>query len=175
MFKVLAIAVLMAASPAWAQGRRSTPPMTHLGVAAADLVSVHLSTRSDLSTGVVTTDVATLQNGVWTWQSGAKGFEVPKGRTLIVTDAQAWILHEPGTGTPASLELVLEHPTAGFSGSMALFTFADIPANAMGVKRQTWTSGFMAPEGMSVKIWVQQFYPASLMSMARIVLHGYYL
>ena len=95
-----------------------------------------------------------------------------QGRTLIITDAQAWVLHEPGTGTPASLELMLEHPAAGYSGSMALFTFADIPANAMGVRRQTWTSGFMVPQGMSVKIWVQQFYPLSLMSMARIILHG---
>jgi hypothetical protein len=171
MFKSLALAILLVASPIWAPAQ----PVTHLGVPAANLVAVELSTRSDLSTGKVTTDVGILENGVWTWDFGAKGFEVPKGRTLIITDAQAWVFHEPGTGTPASLELMLEHPAAGYSGSMALFTFADIPANAMGVKRQTWTSGFMVPQGMSVKIWVQQFYPLSLMSMARIVVHGYYL
>jgi len=171
MFKPFAIALLLVASSIWAPAQ----PVTHLGVPAANLIAVDISTRSDLSTGTVTTDVGTLENGVWAWQFGVKGFEVPKGRTLIVTDAQAWVLHEPGTGTPASLELMLEHPSAGYSGSMALFTFADIPADAMGVKRQTWTSGFMVPEGMSVKIWAQQFYPKSLMSMARIILHGYYL
>lgn len=174
MYKPLTLATLLVASSAWAQVR-TTAPLTHLGVPAASLVTIDLSTRADLSTGAVTTEVGTYQNGVWAWQSGAKGFEVPKGRTLIVTDAQAWVLHESGTGTPASLELLLQHPSAGYSGSMALFTFQDVPANAMGVKRQTWTSGFMVPQGMQVKVWVQQFYPQSLMSMARIVLHGYYL
>ena len=175
MFKPITIAALLLASPAWAQGRRPVPPVTHLGVPAADLITVDLSTRSDLSTGVVTTDVGTYQNGIWTWNLGAKGFEVPKGRTFIVTDAQAWVLHEPGTGTPASLELMLDHPTGGYSGSMALFTFQDVPANAMGVHRQTWTSGFALTEGLRMRIWVQQFYPLSLMSMARIIVHGYYL
>lgn len=174
MFKPMALAAFLLASPGWSQ-TRPLAGITHLGVPASELVMVDLSTRTDLSTGRMTTDVGTYQKGTWTWISGAKGFEVPKGRTFIVTDAQAWVLHEPGTGTPASLELMLEHPSAGFSGSMALFTFADIPANAMGVKRQTWTSGFAVPEGMSVKLWAQQFYPKSLMSMARIVIHGYYL
>jgi len=168
------LAAVLLTLPCWSQVR-PTARLTHLGVPAADLVMVDLSTRIDLNTGHLTTDVGTYQKGAWSWLSGAKGFEVPKGRTLVITDAQAWALHEPGTGTPASLELMVEHPAAGFSGSMALFTFADIPANAMGVKRQTWTSGFVVPEGMSVKLWAQQFHPASLMSMARIVLHGYYL
>jgi hypothetical protein len=175
MFKALAIAALLLASPTWAQTRRPHPPLTHLGVPAANLVTVDLSTRSDLSTGVVTTDVGTFENGVWTWNFGAKGFEVAKGRTFIVTDAQAWVLHEPGTGTPASLELMLDFPAGGYSGSMALFTFQDVPANAMGVHRQTWTSGFALTEGLRMRIWAQAFYPTSLMSMARIVVHGYYL
>ena len=175
MLKPLAITALLLAFPAWAQGRRHTPPLTHLGVPAANLLTVDLSTRSDLATGQVTTDVGTFENGVWTWTFGAKGFEVPKGRTFIVTDAQAWVLHESGTGTPASLELMLDYPAGGYSGSMALFTFQDVPANAMGVHRQTWTSGFALTEGLRMRIWVQQFYPLSLMSMARIVVHGYYL
>ncbi len=70
---------------------------------------------------------------------------------------------------------MLDHPTGGYSGSMALFTFQDVPANAMGVHRQTWTSGFALTEGLRMRIWVQAFYPTSLMSMARIVIHGYYL
>ena len=174
MVRALFFALFLFAMPAWSQGRVHAG-MTHLGVPANHLVMVDLSTRTDLTTGQMTTTVGMYQKGTWTWINGAKGFEVPKGRTFIVTDAQAWVLHEPGTGTPASLELILEHPSAGYSGSMALFTFADIPANAMGVKRQTWTSGFAVPEGMSVKLWAQQFYPLSLMSMGRIVLHGYYL
>ena len=175
MFKPLTFAVLMIVSPAWAQHHRSAPPLTHLGVPAADLVTVELNTRADLSTGVVTSDVATYQNSVRTWNGGATSFEVPKGRTFIVTDAQAWVLHEAGTGTPGSIELVLESPSGSFAGSMAPFAFREVPANASGVQRQTWTSGFALPEGMRLKIWVQQFYPASLMSMARIVVHGYYL
>jgi len=175
MLKPLAIAALLLASPAWAQVRRPATPLTHLGVPAAALVTVDLSTRSDLSTGVVTTDIGTYENGVWTWNFGAKGFEVPKGRTLIVTDAQAWVLHEGGTGTPASLELMLDYPAGGYAGSMALFAFHEVPANASGVQRQTWTSGFALTEGLRMRIWVQQFYPLSLMSMARIVVHGYYL
>lgn len=170
MLKVVSLTILLFCVPVWAQA-----PTTHLGVPASELVTLDLAVRCDLNTGVETLDQGVYQNGTWSFQSGAKPFRVPKGRTLIITDAQAWVLHEPGTGTPASLELLLEHPASGYSGSMALFTFADIPANAMGVKRQTWTSGFMVPEGMTVKIWAQQFYPKSLMSMARIVLHGYYL
>jgi hypothetical protein len=85
------------------------------------------------------------------------------------------VLHEPGTGTPASLELMLDFPAGGYSGSMALFTFQDVPANAMGVHRQTWTSGFALTEGLRMRIWAQAFYPTSLLSMARIVVHGYYL
>jgi len=175
MLKPLAIATLLLAAPAWAQGRRPVPPLTHLGVPAANLLTVELSTRSDLSTGVVTTDVGTFENGVWTWNFGAKGFEVPKGRTFIVTDAQAWVLHEGGTGTPASLELLLDYPAGGYAGSMALFAFRDVPANASGVQRQTWTSGFALTDGLRMRIWVQNFYPASLLSMARIIVHGYYL
>lgn len=170
MFRSLALATILLAVPAAAQS-----PNTHLGVPASELVMIDLSVRHDLSTGAETLDQGIYQNGAWSFQSGVKPFRVPKGRTLIITDAQAWVLHEPGTGTPASLELILENPSSGYSGSMALFTFADIPANAMGVKRQTWTSGFMVPQGMTVKIWAQQFYPQSLMSMARVVLHGYYL
>ncbi len=175
MLKPITLAALLLAAPAWARAPQSLPPLTHLGVPAANLVTVDLSTRSDLSTGVVTTDVGTFENGKWTWKFGAKGFEVPKGRTFIVTDAQAWVLHEPGTGTPASLELMLDHPASGYSGSMALFAFHDVPANASGVHRQTWTSGFALSEGMRMRIWAQAFYPTSLMSMARIVVHGYYL
>jgi len=175
MFKPIAIVILLLATPAWAQGRRPAPPLTHLGVPAADLLTVDLSTRSDLSTGVITTNVGTFQNGTWIWDFGAKGFQVPKGRTFIVTDAQAWVLHESGMGTPASLELILDYPVGGYSGSMALFAFRDVPANASGVQRQTWTSGFALTEGLRMRIWVQNFYPASLMSMARIVVHGYYL
>ncbi len=171
MLKPLAIATFLLALPVGAQ----TPaPATHIGVPASDWVTLDLSVRHDLSTGAETLDQGIYQNGTWSFQSGTKPFRVPKGRTLVITDAQAWVLHEPGTGTPASLELVLEHPSSGYSGSMALFSFADIPANAMGVKRQTWTTGFMVPQGMTVKIWAQQFYPQSLMSMARVVLHGYY-
>ena len=175
MFKQFAVTAFLLAAPAWAQARPPVVPMTHLGVPAADLLTVELSTRSDLSTGVVSTDVGTYQNGVWTWNFGAKGFEVPKGRTFIVTDAQAWVLHEPGTGTPASLELLLDHPTGGYNGSMALFAFREVPANSSGVQRQTWTSGFALTEGLRMRIWVQAFYPTSLMSMARIIVHGYYL
>ena len=175
MFKPLTLAALLLAAPAWAQIRRTVPPLTHLGVPAASLLTVELSTRSDLSTGVVTTDVGTFENGIWTWNFGAKGFEVPKGRTFVVTDAQAWVLHEPGTGTPASLELMLDYPAGGYAGSMALFAFREVPANASGVQRQTWTSGFALTEGLRMRIWVQTFYPASLMSMARIIVHGYYL
>lgn len=169
------LAVLLLVSPAWAQHHHPVPPLTHLGVPAADLITVELNTRADLSTGVVTNDVATYQNGVRTWNGGAKQFEVPKGRTFIVTDAQAWVLHESGTGTPGSIELVLDSPAGNYVGSMALFAFREVPANASGVQRQTWTSGFALLEGIRLKIWVQQFYPASLMSMARIVVHGYYL
>ena len=175
MFQPLALAVLLLASPAWAQVRHPRVPDTHLGVPAANLLTVDLSTRSDLTTGVVTTNVGTFENGVWTWSFGAKGFEVAKGRTFIVTDAQAWVLHEGGTGTPASLELMLDYPAGGFAGSMALFAFREVPANASGVQRQTWTSGFALTEGLRMRIWVQNFYPASLMSMARIIVHGYYL
>lgn len=148
---------------------------THLSVPATSLVQIELSTRVDLTTGVVTTDAGTYENGRWQWLSGAAGFEVPKGRTLVITDAQAWVLHESGTGTPASLEVLLEHPSAGYSGSMAMFSFPDLKENASGVQRQGWTSGFAVPGTMSVKLWVQQVYPRSLMSMARVVLHGYYL
>jgi len=175
MLKPLALAALLLASPAWAQQHHPAAPLTHLGVPAANLLTVDLSTRSDLATGVVTDDVATYQNGVRTWNGGATHFEVPKGRTFIVTDAQAWVLHESGTGTPGSIELVLESPAGGYLGTMAPFAFREVPANASGIQRQTWTSGFALPEGMRLKIWVQQFYPASLMSMARIVVHGYYL
>ena len=175
MFKTFALAAVLLTSPTWAQGHRIQPGLTHLGVPAADLITVDLSTRSDLGSGVVTTDVGTYQNGIWTWNFGAKGFEVPKGRTLVVTDAQAWVLHESGSGTPASLELMLDHPAGGYAGSMALFTFGDVPALASGVHRQTRTSGFALPEGLRMRIWVQAFYPTSLMSMARIVVHGYWL
>lgn len=170
MFKSTLLVLLLAVPPALAQA-----PLTHVGVPAAQLVTIDLSVRHDLATGAETTDLGTYQNGTWTWLKGAKAFEVPKGRTLIITDAQAWVLHEPGTGTPASLELQVEHPYYGYSGSMALFTFQDIPANAMGVKRQDWTSGVAVPSGMRVKLWAQQWYPASLMSMARVLVHGYYL
>lgn len=173
MFKPLALAVLLLASPAVAQAQTMTP--THLGVPASALLTVDITTRADLSTGVLTTDMGTYQDGKWVWNFGVKGFEVPKGRTFIVTDAQAWVLHEPGTGTPAYLELMLDHPSGGYSGSMALFTFQDVPANAMGVHRQTWTSGFALTEGLRMRIWAQAFYPTSLMSMARIIVHGYYL
>lgn len=164
---------LLLATPLAAQVASSA--RTHLAVPATSLVQIELSTRVDLSTGVVTTDAGTYENGRWQWLMGAKGFEVPKGRTLVITDAQAWVLHESGTGTPAAVELVLEHPAAGYSGSMAMFSFPDLGANASGVQRQVWTSGFAVPGTVSVNLWVQQFYPRSLMSMARVVLHGYYL
>ena len=64
------------------------------------------------------------------------------------------------------------HPDAH---SQALFAFREVPANSSGVQRQTWTSGFALTEGLRMRIWVQNFYPASLMSMARIIVHGYYL
>jgi hypothetical protein len=82
MFKPLAVAALLLASPAWAQGRRPQPPLTHLGVPAANLLTVDITTRSDVSTGVVTTDIGTFENGVWTWNFGAKGFEGTQGPYL---------------------------------------------------------------------------------------------
>jgi hypothetical protein len=176
MLKLLILAACLLASPAWAQGRHpNPPPLTHLGVPAANLVTVDLSTRSDFSTGVVTTDLGVYENGVWTWHFGAAGFEVPKGRTFVVTDAQGWVLHGSGTGTPASLELMVDHPAGGYWGSLALFSFHDVPANANGVHRQTWTSGIALTEGLRMRIWVQAFYPTSLLTNARILVQGYYL
>ncbi len=170
MIKPMALALLLLVPPAAAQA-----PLTHLGVPAAQLVTFDLSVRRDLTTGVETTDLGTYQNGTWSWLKGAKAIEVPKGRTLVITDVQAWALHEPGTGTPASLELQLEHPAYGYTGPVALFSFPDLPANALGVKRQDWTGGVAVPQGLRVKLWVQQWYPASLLSMARVLVQGYYL
>ncbi|HJW34347.1 MAG TPA: hypothetical protein VJ505_13455 [Holophagaceae bacterium] len=173
MFRSLVIASCALVTSAFAQ--TPSTARTHLTVPATSLVQIELATRVDLSTGVVSVDAGTWENGKWQWFPGAKGFEVPKGRTLVITDAQAWALHESGSGTPASLELILDHPKAGYSGSMALFSFPDLGPNVGGVQRQVWTSGFVVPETVQVKLWVQQFYPRSLMSMARIILHGYYL
>lgn len=173
MFRTPVLLALLLALPV--VGQTPSPARTHLTVPATSLVQIELATRVDLSTGVVSTDVGTWENGKWQWFAGAKGFEVPKGRTLVITDAQAWVLHESGAGTPASIELILEHPKAGYSGSMAPFSFPDLGPNVGGVQRQVWTSGFVVPETVQVKLWVQQFYPRSLMSMARIILHGYYL
>ena len=46
MWKTLSLALLLA-SPAWTQARHTPTPLTHLGVPAASLVTV------DLSTGMV--------------------------------------------------------------------------------------------------------------------------
>lgn len=173
MSKPLLLSALLLALPAAAQ--TASTARTHLLVPATNLVTLELSFRVDLTTGALTSDAATYENGKRQFLAGADGIEVPKGRTLVVTDAQAWVLHETGTGTPASLELILEHPYGGYFGTMAMFTFPDLRENAMGVQRQTWTSGFAVPETLRVKLWAQQVYPRSLMSMARVVLHGYYL
>lgn len=170
MLRPLLLAAFLLLPPALAQ-----TPLTHLGVPADQLVTFDLSVRHDLTTGAETMDVGTYQNGTWSWLKGAKAIEVPKGRTLVITDVQAWALHELGTGTPASFELQLEHPSYGYIGPVALFTFQDLPANAMGVKRQDWTGGVAVPQGLRVKLWAQQWYPASLLSMARVLVHGYYL
>jgi len=43
MWKTLSLALLLA-SPAWTQARHTPTPLTHLGVPAASLVTVDLST-----------------------------------------------------------------------------------------------------------------------------------
>ena len=169
MFRALLLAACLTPLSVQAQA------VSHIGVPATDWVALDLSVRHDLRTGIETLDQGIYQNGTWSWTSGAKPYLVPKGRTLVVTDAQVWVLHEPGTGTPASIELQVYHPLYGYRGSMGLFSFSDLPANASGVKRQTWTTGFMVPSGSGLQVWAQQFYPASLLSMVRVVLHGYYL
>lgn len=156
-------------SPALAQAP------THLGVPAAQLVTIELYTRVDPATGaVVGSGLGTFQDGRRTWQNGAKGYVVPPDRTLVLTDVQVSVVHEASGRDPADVELQLWHPKYGYFGPAALLAFPDLQPGATGVRHQSWTAGVAVPPEMELRLHVSAWAPGGLTSMARVVLHGYF-
>jgi len=147
----------------------------HLGVSAKSLVMVELTVTVDPATQKVSHDVGVYQAGSWRWFPWQAAFDVPKEQSFVVTDAQAYVLHDTANAPGSSLELQLQGPS-GYSGTMAIFPFDDVAPNQRGVQRQSWTSGFVVPGGHAVR--VETFANPSAPSMllqARVLLHGYFV
>lgn len=151
-----------------------TAQTTHLTVPPKQITKIVFNQIYDPSTGTVTTYWAEWLDGAYTAAS-SKAFQVPKDRTLIITDLDATIrCNTAGPGAP-SLTLLVNVLDPGANPIQILNRMIPL-RNTVGYEQQRITvlGGHVVPPAFQLQI--DPVDPATLSShwIRRIAIHGYY-
>jgi hypothetical protein len=147
---------------------------THLTVPPKQITKIVFNQIYDPSAGTVTTYWAEWIDGAYTAASG-KAFEVPKDRTLIITDLDATIRCNAAVTNPPSITLFVNILDPG--GNPIQILNRMIPARTtVGYEQQRITvlGGHVVPPAFQLQI--DPVDPTALPThwIRRIALHGYY-